>query len=165
MWDRRRKMNLVQTCDYVGICWHQPIDQVVSVTGLWSSCPSQYHHRQLIVTAVYSANDVYQWARRCRSAEQSTEDQLLTIRWLRQWTHILLVIVTSTVVVVAVVVFFCVFSFPFPHTPKTTPVTTHISWYLFHFHPWAGFCPNSIHIHMDQQTLVAILQDTVCYDL
>jgi len=46
---------------------------------------------------------------------------------------------------------FCIYLFPFtrtPNQPHDNPIPTHIPWYLFHFHPLAGFCLKS----MDRQT-------------
>ena len=39
----------------------------------------------------------------------------------------------------------------------TTPYATHIPWYLFHFHPLAGFCPSLMDRQMDLSRIIAWL--------
>jgi len=45
--------------DFIGICWHEPTDKVVSVAWMWSSCAPEHDQRQFVIPAVYFADDFY----------------------------------------------------------------------------------------------------------
>jgi len=53
---------------------------------------------------------------------------------------------------------------PYPqiNLPMTTPSQTHISWYLFHFHPFPGFCPNLMD-RTDYSINSAFILCKICY--